>query len=777
MDPQPALRLLHRLLPVLPSALRNALQPLFAPAVSSSERLADIPTDGLPLERPVVIRWNEHQVPFIEAETDRDLAFAFGMVQQHLRGGQIGLFKRFFYGRVSEMAGPLARDLDHAIRILDYGRAADELEKRMPEETRAWVQAFVDGLNTYQERARRRPPEFALLGIEPEPFTFRDLLVGSRFAGTDFTWLTYFPLLAERGRPGFATLWNRTLEAGEPPTASTRPGAPAGEFEDLLLNTPRSGSNSVAVAPHRSASGGALIANDPHLGLSLPNLWILAGLRSPSFHAVGLSIVGLPMLGLGRNPDLAWGGTNLRAASSDLYDVSKLPESEIETTETVIRSRWWRPQRRKIRRCAFGPIISDAKISKCQGQGAIALRWLGHEPTDEMTCFIRCARARTPRQFREAFMGYGVSGQNMLFADRAGNIGHILAVRQPIRDAFPQDDLVLDAGDPATHWKGFAGVMELPFQLNPKHGVLASANDRPSGTDLPIGFTFGSEDRIRRLYALLGAREKLTFDDLAALQVDTRAPDAAGLSSALAHELGALDGGEAADLARKLRDWDGDYAAESSGAVAFECFLHHAVLGLYGGKRPSDLPELYSQWSYLTTYLMPDLRALDETPRRALLTKVAVAAALDAARYRTWGDMHRLRLAHSLGRLPVARPAFIYANLPAGGSRQTPMKMAHGLVNGRHCATFGSMARHISDMSDLDANWFVLLGGNDGWLGSANFCDHLPLWRERRYIRMPLRPETVAAEFPFVTTLSPAAPVAPEADPAPAETANATPPE
>ena len=84
------------------------------------------------------------------------------------------------------------------------------------------------------------------------------------------------------------------------------------------------------------------------------------------------------------------------------------------------------------------------------------------------------------------------------------------------------------------------------------------------------------------------------------------------------------------------------------------------------------------------------------------------------------------------------------------------MKMAHGLVNGRHTATFGSMARHISDLSDLDANWFTLLGGNDGWLGSANFCDQLPLWRERRFIRMPLRPETVAAEFPIFTTLTPA---------------------
>jgi penicillin amidase len=81
------------------------------------------------------------------------------------------------------------------------------------------------------------------------------------------------------------------------------------------------------------------------------------------------------------------------------------------------------------------------------------------------------------------------------------------------------------------------------------------------------------------------------------------------------------------------------------------------------------------------------------------------------------------------------------------------MKMAHGLVRHRHAATFGQMARHISEMSDLDANWFVMLGGNDGWLGSANFADQVDLWREGRYLRMPLKRETVIAEFPYTTRL------------------------
>ena len=203
------------------------------------------------------------------------------------------------------------------------------------------------------------------------------------------------------------------------------------------------------------------------------------------------------------------------------------------------------------------------------------------------------------------------------------------------------------------------------------------------------------------------------------------------MSSTLADELEALTGdGQAAELARRLREWDGDYAAESTGAVAFECFLHHLVLGLYGGKRPADLPDLYSQWSYLTTYLMPDLRALSDARRQACCwkrrprrrsTRLAIrpGGICTAFGWRTALPGCRSRV------LRLSSPAY-----PSAALGQTPMKMAHGLVNGRHSATFGSMARHISDMSDLDANWFALLGGNDGWLGSANFCDHLPLWRD-----------------------------------------------
>ena len=735
-------------------ALWRALRP---PQATTETRLAEFPTEGLPLEREVVIRWNGYQVPHVEAQTDRDLFVALGLIHAHLRGAQVGLFKMFFDGRLAEMMGPLAKKLDHALRILDYGHATEEIARRLPDDTRGWIEAFLVGINHYQERMPQWPPEYGLLGLRPFHYTLRDLLAGARLASTDFTWLTYMAILPHRGRPGFARLWNRTLEVGESPIPAAHAEGTPGTLEDLLIGAGRGGSNAVAVAPHRSASGAALIANDPHLGLSLPSLWLLAGARSPSFDVVGFMIPGLPAFMLGRNPDLAWGGTNMRAASSDLFDVSRLPADEISVAETTLKARFWRPSVHPIRRTRFGPIITDAKVFNVEADRPIALKWVGHEPTDEFTAFFAAARARTPEAFRDAFASYGISGQNMLFADRAGNIGKIMAVSQPIRAGFPKDDPVLDAADETTHWRGFASVKELPWVVNPANGVLASANDRPTDTPVPIGFTFGSSDRIRRLYGLLADREHITLDDLKAVQRDTNAPDAAMLAAALAAEIDKVPGGVgSARFLKRLGRWSGNYGADVAGAVAFEMLLYHLVPRLYGGKKATDLPDLLGQWSYLSTYLMSDLAALPEAERHQLLRTTAGRASRAARRYRYWGDMHRLRIGHTLARLPVIGRLFVVADLPVGGSRQTPMKMAHGFVNRRHAASFGQMARHISDMSDPDANWFVILGGNDGWLGSENYADQIDLWREGRYIRMPLRPETVRAEFPIEMRLRPA---------------------
>ena len=745
---------------LLAALLLPACAALSPRAVGTDARIAALPAAGAAVQRPVTIRWNDHMVPWVEAETDRDLFYALGLVQGHLRGAQIALLRLAARGRLSEAAGPFATDIDHALRILDFGRAAPAIRAAWPEETRTLMAAFTAGLN-HAVMNGRAPPEFGLLGLSREPFTEDDLLAIGRLAGTDVNWLGYFALLPARGSPGFARLWERTVAAGSSaPEAALPPDRRLAVIRDILAGSGRAGSNTVAVAARRSATGGALIGSDPHLGLIQPNVWLAAGMRSPSFHAVGLMVPGLPFLAIGRNADIAWGGTNMRAASSDLFDVSTLPAEEFRTHTVRIRQRLWFSAERQVRVTPHGPVVTDATVLPRRAGDVIALRWVGHEPTDEITALLGAARARNGEQFRAAFERFGVSAQNMIWAGRDGRIGQFYATTIPDRRAIPADP-VLDARDPAATapWQRLLRTPDLPYVVNPREGVLASANNRPEplgGRAPPVlGFFFSDSDRVERLRELLAARTRHTPAGLMAIQADTRSPRAGRLAAALSARLGGI--AEAAPLVDALRGWDGDYRADARAPVAFEVLLARLVPLLAAADRQDSAgarraPE--SQWNFITAFLLRDLDALDAARREAMLRAASTAAAADFARLPSWGEMHRLPHAHALVNLPLIGEAFFrYGDYPVGGSRETPMKTSHGLVTDRHAATFGSMARHVSDMADPDANWFTLWGGQDGWLGSAAFADQVPLWLERRSIRIPLRPETVRAEFPRVTRL------------------------
>lgn len=721
---------------------------LWPSEVDRQTRLASFPTEDLPLEGAVTINWSAEMVPFIEAETDRDLAFSLGLVHAHLRGAQLGLLRRLSNGRLSETAGPLTTDIDHALRILDFGRAVDEIWAGMPPETQEWLQAFADGLNHYQAQQATRPPEAGLLALSDEPWTPQDLLRIGRMAGTDVNWLAYFALLGARGDPGFPELWQRTLEAGLNGAASFRQNQQTALLSDVLAGESRSGSNTVVVAPERSASGGALLAGDPHLGLFLPNLWLLAGIKSPSYHAVGMMVPGLPFVALGRTPAMAWSGTHMRAAGSDLYDVSGLPEEAFEVEETRIGQRFWFSAKREVRTTPFGPVITDAEMIPNGADETLALRWVGHENTDELSAMLRAMRADTPESFREAFAGFGLSPQNMLFADANGNIGQIMALVLPEREQFPPEDLVLDASDPSTHWQGLLDVRDLPWSLNPPEGFLASANNRPTEDGIKVGYFFSPSERVERLQQVLAGQERTSLEDLAVLQRDTRSLAAERLAAALLAAIDTLpESSEHEDFLSRLRGWDGDYAAHSPAPVAFELLLYHLLpqINGLGEEAGDDLAEVVNEWNFLVIFLERDLAAMPNAERKAALSRALTAAAEDAGDFETWGDMHRLRASHPLANAPVIGRFFSYGDWPIGGSRETPMKTAHGLTNERHSARYGSQSRFLADMADPDATWAVLFGGQDGWLGSAHFDDQVPLWLEGEYLQLPLTPEGVEA--------------------------------
>ena len=722
-----------------------------------AERLAAFPTGGLPLEGRVMIHWSERQIPFIEADNDGDAAFALGLVHAHLRLGQMATMRMIARGRVSEMIGPLGVDIDHGLRTLSYARAAAEIEQGMDEATRRWVQRFVDGINHYQDTASELPHDFGVLGLEPEPWTLEDVFVMGRLAGTDVNWLVWADLLPLRARAGWDALWARLVTDGTVSLSSFEGDEKLAQAKRWLGGLSKSGSNSLAVAGHRTDTGGALMANDPHLGILVPNVWLIAGVHSPSYHAVGLMAPGLPIFAIGRNPYIAWGGTNMRAASSDLYDVSDLPASEIDERSESIGVRWWFDSDVTVRETRWGPIVTDAPLLADMDLPPLALKWTGHSASDEIGAMLAVSRARTFAEFRAAFESFAVPGQNMLYADRDGNIGQVMAVRLPSRSG-PPADIALDTAGHDASWGAMRTAADLPYSYNPDSGYLASANNRPPATPMPVGFFFSREDRVERMAALLEAEAAVGVETLKALQRDVYMASSATLRDLFVARLDALGMTAAADADGKkaigrLRNWDGEYRSDSIGAVTFEQFRHAFTASFYVLLYGEDDGEAFASVGRRTALLHKDVAAADEETLRAALAAGQQAAIDGLESFADWGEMHRLSLAHPLANVPLIGGRYEFAEAGVGGSSDTLMKTAHETTADRHTVNYGSNARHISDMTDPDENYFVLLGGQDGWFNSTTILDQWELWRRGDYVRVPLTLAGVRASFPHTLTL------------------------
>ena len=666
------------------------------------------------------------------------------------------------YGRLSEIAGPLTVDIDRGLRILAYPRAAAESERAMAPEARRWTARFVEGINRYQAEARELPHEFAVLGLEREPWTVADVLAVGRLVGTDVNWLAWLDLLPLRARADWPEIWARLTEEGGASMPSFGAAGTAAA-QRWLAGVSRSGSNSLAVAPQRTATGGALMANDPHLGLMVPNVWLIAGVKSPSYHAVGLMGPGLPIFAIGRTPHIAWGGTNMRAASSDLYDVSGLDPARITVRAEHIRVRWWFDTAATVRETPYGPVVSDAPQLAGHDLPPLALKWTGHGASDEIGAMLAAARARNFDEFRAAFETFAVPGQNMLYADAAGNIGQVMAARLPLRGG-PPADLALD---PALHdaaWGAMRGAADLPFAYNPEAGFLASANNRPSAHGMPVGFFFSPDDRVARMAEVVESGAPVDIDTLKALQRDVHMTSADALRRLFlakldAAGLAAAAQGNAAEAIRRMRSWDSHYRPDSVGAVSYEQFRHGFMSVFYAAAFGEG------DWRAAAPERAEALLPADIEAAGAEALRAALAAGLDTAaqgldRFADWADMHRLRLSHPLANLPLIGDRYRFAEYGVGGSSATLMKTAHESSAERHFVRYGANARHISDMTDPDANWFVLLGGQDGWLNSSTLLDQWPLWRDGDYVRVPLSLEEVRRSFPRRTMLEAAAPAA-----------------
>jgi penicillin amidase len=197
--------------------------------------------------------------------------------------------------------------------------------------------------------------------------------------------------------------------------------------------------------------------------------------------------------------------------------------------------------------------------------------------------------------------------------------------------------------------------------------------------------------------------------------------------------------------------WDGVYGATSQGALAFEALMAGFITTIYDETTRAIL----DTGGNLYDFAAEDVRGMDEARLSAALRAALPDAAEALERHGTWGEMHRLPVRHLLGGIPVIGARYRFGDLPAPGSNDTIFKTAHSLAAERHNTSYGTQARHISDLSDPDANWFVLLGGQDGWFNSSTFADQVDLFMKGELIQVPLTLDKVRSDFRHKIHLTP----------------------
>lgn len=736
---------------LFPSFFGCSVLTAFPDSRDQKQRLKALKSAFAPVSESTKIYWEEHSIPFVEAQSDEDLAFAVGVVHAHLRLGQLEVFRHISQGRLSEVAGPigLVQKIDHFLQVIDFKKAAKASLPELSPESRMWLRRFTEGINWYlKEKLVDAPVEFQLIGKPPKPYTELEVLTLGKLIGADLTWAFYLKFLKLREQSGWSKLLaedQKSLEFAEP-TAETEQDVD--RVIGLIKSFSKSGSNSVVISGERTQSGSSMIASDPHVGLFLPNFWLLMGIKSPSTHAIGYMIPGIPIIGVGRNEHIAWGGTNMRGISSHLYRIPEDMYLKSKKEERKLKRRWWTSATIELSQTSKGAIFNDNPYFDLEKQkDKFALYWVGHEGSDEVDAFLRVQKSKSWEEFRGAFENYRISAMNILYADQKGNIGMVPAYGQPIlKDTSKTLDLYKELDNPVLK---ILKPNEQSNPYNPKSGFIASANNKPfSETAAPYSYSFANNDRFNRMKSLLEGTDKVSLEDLKKLQLDVINQK----SLSFAKQLTRLENLKVSPflepLYRAIRDWDGKYDSDSSGAAAQEIVKYFAWQDYI---EQLDLSQAEKDFRLASgdklSYLNPWLSTLSENILEKKLVSWLSSAQPHFKRNSTWGSLHRQPQQSFFGMLPLIGSRFALDDYPASGGDDTLNKSGRVFSPSRESVTYGASARHLSDLSDRDENYFVMHGGNDGWLMNDQLSDQVPLWRKGQYIRLPLSIDKVKKVF------------------------------
>ena len=670
---------------------------------------------------PVTILRDERGVPHIRAAGDHDLYFAEGYVQGSDRLFQLELTRRYAYGTLAEVLGRNALRYDEMQRAADIAGIARRQERALPARIRAALVAFSAGVNA-AIATQPLPVEFRMLLYRPAPWTPRDSLAVSIVASLE---------LADPWHDVFArdAVWRRDARCfdarfplsdarydvtvrGDRGETRSNDAASACAGENLAAHLPARaiGSNAWAAGSARTRDGRALIANDPHIDLTIPGIWYLVDIESPHLHAAGATIPGVPGVVLGHNERIAWASTNGQMTTASVFQSGRLDPARWVTER--FRVRFSRDVRLPYYRTAREFSVPDEN-----DPSAVALvRWPVYAQTrSTIDTALGLDSAGTVADALRVLAGYRGSPQNFIVAGRDGRIAYHVAGLVPDDPAWGR--YVHPARDLRRAFAPLA-FMDLPSLEPSRDAILISANNKGYGADYRyrLSAQFEPPYRAYRIAALLRARRRYDGAYFAAMQLDTLSP----IDLEIAHRV--------LHVARVplLQGWDGRFTP-SSHAAALEHALRLAVL--------DDGPAFRTRFGALrgagaASTLGDDIHGTLE--------------ALALRRLDAWGDAGGMRIAH-----PLAAMNFGFLNgdwLPGAGDEYTIHLQETGFAQG---------FRAVWEVGAWDRGGIAIPSGESGEPGSPHYRDLTARWIGGELTPLWFGPAAVAAHASETLVLRP----------------------
>ena len=771
-----------------------------------------------PLE---IIRSND-DVPHIFGTSDADVYFGLGFAHAQDRLWQMTMLRRTAQGRLSEVFGTRTTKVDELLRRLDiYGLSIRSVAAQ-DDPTKAALEAYARGVNAWIETVNanamgRGAPEFFMFSADIAYWQPADSIAIIKLMALQLSSSLESEVL--RARMSMLLPDDRLRDilpddpgtgiAALPPFASLFPDvrpsyAALNIAEDPLSPFKRrdfaGASNAWAAAPGRSAAGGTLLANDPHLGFTAPSIWYLARMELKSGGVIGATIPGVPVVLLGRSAAMGWGLTSSYLDDQDVYIEQLNPANPNEyltpegykpfvTRRSIVTVKDADPITLNLAWTENGPVLPGTHydLASVTPAGHVAsVAWTVLDPADtSMTSAMRLMQAKTVDQAIAAGELFIAPSQNLTLVDQTGIAMQTIG-KMPKRDPGHQTQgrMPSRGWEPVNLWQGMLPYGDNPRFVNPPGGIIGNTNNKMIDRPFPnhVSFQWGDTERIQRWQRLMQSREVHTRESFIEAQLDTVSNTARTLLPLVAGDL--WFAGEAApegtperqrqralDL---LAEWNGEmnehlpepliYAAwmralqdrlirDELGPMADE-FRHIDPVFLERVYRNTDGAAVWCdviQSSPVETCLDIARLSLDD----ALLSlSETYGPTIESWR---WGDAHQATQDHPVLGAIAGLKYFVNIRQSTSGGDDT---LQRGQTSGTdpepylnvHVAGY----RGVYDFADPDSSVFIISTGQSGHPLSRFYDDLGDLWRRGEYIPMSLDPELARAAAVGITHLEPA---------------------